>query len=306
MLYNYGSINIDHVYRVPHLVQPGETLASQSYQQVLGGKGANQSIALARAGADVRHIGRYHSADRALLEPLFSAGVDGRHLQAVDMPGGHAIIQVDDAAENAIILFAGANHSFNVEEFPVLLAEAMAGDWLLLQNECSGTAEMMTLAASKGLQVAFNPAPMEASVALLPLEQLAVLFVNEVEVLQLLGADSGQGSEQDFGEDWLASQLQQRLPETRVIVTLGAKGAYCFYRGAAERVPAWPVKAVDTTGAGDTFIGYFMQALLSGQSVRTALERACQASALCVQRVGASSSIPTAREVDAFEKEFSV
>ncbi len=295
-IYNYGSINIDHIYRVPHLVMPGETLASHAYHKVLGGKGANQSIALARAGAAVRHIGRYHAADAAMLAPLSAAGVDVSGVAAVSEPTGHAIIQVDDKAENAIVLYAGANHSFTRDELPGLLADAAAGDWLLLQNECSCTADMIRTAAAKGMQVAFNPAPMQADIAALPLAQLSVLFVNQVEVMQLLAADVGAA----LGHTWLAGQLQARYPDTQVVVTLGSQGACSFYQGTVTYVPALPVQAVDTTGAGDTFIGYFMQAWMAGQPVQVALERACKAAALCVQRLGASSSIPTAVEVDTF------
>ena len=295
-LYNYGSINIDHIYRVPHLVQPGETLASTDYQKVLGGKGANQSIAVARAGAEVVHLGRYHAADRDMLRGMQEAGVDMSRLEAVDMPGGHAIIQVDDAAENSIVLYAGANHSFVPDELPVLLEGAQAGDWLLLQNECSCTAEMIGVAVEKGLKVAFNPAPMDEQVRALPLDKLSLLFVNQVEVLQLLGANTGTDPE----ADWLAEQLQSHFPETAVVVTLGSRGVRYFYRGESIFVPAQKVTAVDTTGAGDTFTGYYLQAMLSGLPVADCLQRASLASALCVQKAGASVSIPTAAEVDAF------
>lgn len=293
-LYNYGSINIDYVYRVPHLVQPGETLASTNYQKLLGGKGVNQSIALARAGSEVIHIGRYHLADEAMLQPMYEAGVDRSQLEAIDVPTGHAIIQVDDNAENAIVLYAGANHSFRPEELAGLLETADAGDWLLLQNECSCTAEMIATAVSKGLHVAFNPAPMDDSVKNLPLDKLSLLFVNQVEVLQLLEADPQAAPE----PDWLAAQLQKHLPQTRVVVTLGAKGARYFYQGESVFVAAQKVKAVDTTGAGDTFIGYYMQAMLDGLPVEDCLQRASLASALCVQKAGASVSIPLSVEVD--------
>lgn len=295
-LYNYGSINIDHVYRVSHLVQPGETLASTDYQKSLGGKGANQSIALARAGAEVCHLGRYHAADKAILQPLREAGVDMQRVQTSDTASGHAIIQVDDHAENAIVLYAGANHSFTPDDLPALLNDAQTGDWLLLQNECSHTTKMITVAADKGLQVAFNPAPMAEDIAALPLTKLALLFVNQVEVLQLLGANPQAEPE----PAWLAAQLREQLPDTQVIVTLGSKGVRYFYRDEAIFVAAEKVKAVDTTGAGDTFIGYYMQALLSGLPVADCLRRASLASALCVQKAGASVSIPLAADVERF------
>lgn len=295
-IFNYGSINIDHIYRVPHLVQPGETLASHSYQQVLGGKGANQSIALARAGVPVRHIGRYHAADDGLLATMRDAGVDTRSLQTTTLPSGHAIIQVDDAAENAIVLYAGANHSFQPEELATLLEDAESGDWLVLQNECSCTAEMIETAANKGLKVAFNPAPMNAAVKQLPLDKLAVLFVNQVELQQLLDVDSTETV--DINQ--LAEQLQQRLPETEVVITLGSQGACHAHRGRTQFVAARRVDAVDTTGAGDTFIGFYIQAISSGQSITDALQFACAAAALCVQQLGASASIPTADAVHTF------
>nr|CAA6824324.1 MAG: Ribokinase (EC [uncultured Thiotrichaceae bacterium] len=292
-IFNYGSINIDHVYRVPHLVQPGETLASQSYQKLLGGKGANQSIALARAGAAVIHIGRYHVTDSEILRPMKQAGVNMECLETVDMPSGHAIIQVDNAAENAIVLYSGANHGVTADELTSLLDKAKQGDWLLLQNECSCTAEMIDVAVSKGLEVAFNPAPMDDSIKALPLDKLSLLFVNQVEVLQLLGADTQSG----LDADWLAAELQQQLPQTKVVVTLGASGARYFYQGESVFVAAEKVEAVDTTGAGDTFIGYYLQGMLDGLSVTDCLQRASRASALCVQKAGASVSIPLSAEL---------
>lgn len=297
-IYNYGSINIDHVYRVPHLVQPGETLSSHHYQQVLGGKGANQSIALARAGGEVLHIGRYNAVDQALVKTLIEAGVSTPYLEAVNEPSGHAIIQVDDQGENSIILYAGANHSFTVVDLANSLQAAQAGDWLLLQNECSCTQAMIELAAAQGLKIAFNPAPMNAAVKSLPLDKLSLLFVNQVEVCQLLdlSVESLPALED------LVALLQTAWPNTLVVITLGARGAASVYQGQLEFVPAVPVQAVDTTGAGDTFIGYFLHAWMQGQSLRAALERAVKASALCVQREGASSSIPMAAEVDAFEQ----
>jgi ribokinase len=295
-IYNYGSINIDHVYRVPHLVLPGETLSSQNYQQVLGGKGANQSLALARAGSPVLHIGRYNIADQALVNTLIEAGVLAQYLEAITEPSGHAIIQVDDQGENSIILYAGANHSFTVADLAKSLQFAKPDDWLLLQNECSCTQAMIELAAARGLKIAFNPAPMNAAVKALPLHKLAVLFVNQVEVCQLLDLPV----EPLPALENLVALLQTHWPTTLVVITLGSKGAASVYQGQVEFIPAVPVQAVDTTGAGDTFTGYFLHAWLQGQSLRAALERAAKASAICVQRVGASSSIPTAAEVDAF------
>lgn len=291
-VFSYGSINVDHIYQMPHLVTPGETLASTEYRKVLGGKGANQSIALAHAGVTVNHIGRYGESDGWVVSELHKAGVDCSQVEAVDGPSGHAIIQVDPQAENSIILYPGANHSFKTDELSGLLADAESGDWLLLQNECSCTAEMITTASDLGLQVAFNPSPMDDKVRLLPLDALSLLVVNEVEVRQLLDTDW-----QD--QDDLIQALRSRLPNTSVVVTFGAKGALWIDANKVIEVPAIEVEAVDTTAAGDTFLGYLLASLCQSKSPKEALERACKASSIAVQRLGASVSIPTQQEVDA-------
>lgn len=290
-IFSYGSINVDHIYQMPHLVAPGETLASTEYRQVLGGKGANQSIAAAKAGVPVLHIGRYGKADSWVQDQLQDAGVDCSRVAAVDTPSGHAIIQVDAQAENAIILFAGANHSFRADELNGLLDGAAAGDWLLLQNECSCTAAMISTAAAKGMQVAFNPSPMDDSVRALPLHELSLLVVNEIEVQQLLDCDG-------LDQDRLVAALRERLPATRVVVTFGAKGALWVDADTEIFVPALRVEAVDTTAAGDTFLGYLLAALCQQASPKTALELGCKASSLAVQKVGASVSIPDRADVD--------
>ena len=187
LLHNLGSINLDHVYRVPHLVTPGETLASHGYEVGLGGKGANQSLALARAGGRVCHWGRLGRQDAWARDTLARAGVDVSHLSLVDAPSGHAIIQVDDAGENAIILYPGANHGFGEADFQALVDAAAPGDWLLLQNECNGLAQLLALAAERQIRVAFNPAPMTDAVGELPLSACRLLFVNRTEAAGLAG-----------------------------------------------------------------------------------------------------------------------
>ena len=167
-VYNYGSINIDHIYRVTDFVRPGETLASSKYHRMLGGKGANQSIALVKAGATVEHIGRISSADTWISEKLLKYGIGSEHIQHVDEPTGHAIIQVSDAGENAIILFGGANQSHSQDDLVETFSHAETGDWLLLQNECNLTAKVLQLAKDKGMIVAFNPAPMTDAVKEMP------------------------------------------------------------------------------------------------------------------------------------------
>ncbi|MGC3872341.1 ribokinase [Halomonas sp. GXIMD04776] len=292
MLYNYGSINIDHVYRVPHLVRPGETLSSRDYRQVLGGKGANQSLAIARAGGHVAHWGRLGQGDRWVLETLSSAGVDTRGIELTSDASGHALIQVDDHGENAIILYPGANHAFTDARQDELLAAPVTGDWLLLQNECNALSRLMTLATERGLLVAFNPAPMSANVLRLPLELCQLLFLNRGEAAGLVDLPEQTPSEH------LLDELRRRLPTVEIVLTLGREGVCYQHVDTRLHLDAYQVDALDTTGAGDTFIGYFMAARQRQAEVEDALRGASAAAALCVQREGAAPSIPVLSEVE--------
>ncbi|WP_148254026.1 ribokinase [Aidingimonas lacisalsi] len=291
-LFNLGSINIDHIYRVPHLVRPGETLSSTSYRQVLGGKGANQSLAIARAGGDVTHWGRLNSGDDWARDILATSGVKTRDIVPVDEPSGHALIQVDDDGENAIILYPGANHGFSECDIDRWVAMAPAQSWLLLQNECNGLAHIMKRAHEHGLSIAFNPAPMTAAVHELPLDTCSVLFVNRGEAASLAGMSDNAGA------DELLDALACQLPEVEIVLTLGAAGV-CYQHGTQRfELPAHEVVAVDTTAAGDTFIGYFMASRQVNETIEHCLQRASVASALCVQQAGAAPSIPSAVDVD--------
>lgn len=295
-VHNYGSINIDHVYRVPHLVRPGETLSSTDYQIVLGGKGANQSLALARAGGRVDHWGQLGESDRWALETLREAGVGTERIALMAGASGHTVIQVDDAGENAIVLFGGTNQRFESERLDKLVDEAEHGSWLLLQNECNATADIIERALEHGLKVAFNPAPMTQEVRKLPLDDLSLLFVNRGEAASLVDLEEGEEASP------LIEALHERLPETDIVLTLGGDGAWFIAANSGEThyQPARPVEVVDTTGAGDTFIGYYMAALQHGCDFTTCLARATAAAALAVQRPGAATGIPTRDEVETF------
>ena len=291
-VHNYGSINLDHFYRVPHLVKPGETLASHDYRVGLGGKGANQSLAMARAGGRVAHWGRLGRQDAWARDTLARAGVDVSRVELVDEPSGHAVIQVDDRGENAIILFPGANHGFLPTRLGALIEAARPGDWLLLQNECNALAEVIGRAAGHGLHVAFNPAPMTRDVLSLPLAACRLLFVNRVEAAGLTGVDEAAAAET------LLDALAARLPGCETVLTLGGDGAWYQHGGERLHQPALPITPVDTTAAGDTFIGYFMAALQEARPVTECLRRAATAAALSVQRPGAAESIPERDEVE--------
>lgn len=291
-VYNYGSINIDLIYRVPHLVMPGETLSSQSMDTLLGGKGANQSVAVARAGTSVCHVGRVGRADQWAVEQMLAAGVDVTHVEQIDGASGHAIIQVDDQGENSIILHGGANQSFTRSILENCLSEASADDWLLLQNECNDISVAFDIAVSKGMKIMFNPAPMTAETAALPLEQCTVLIVNETEAAALAGTSE---------PEQILARLASRYPSTWLVMTLGSKGALLQHSGKLIRHDALNVDVVDTTGAGDTFVGYFLASMIAGGDDASCLKRACTAAALSVTQSGAAPSIPAAKTVDAFQ-----
>lgn len=284
-VWNLGSINADHVYRVPHLPGPGETLAATGYDRGLGGKGANMSVALARAGARVEHIGAIGPDGawaRALLE---NAGVRVHHIAYAEAPTGHANICVDASGENVIVLLPGANRALELSDLEAALANAAPGDWLLMQNETNLQAEALHRARAAGLRCAYAAAPFEAAQVTALLEGLDLLLLNEVEAEQLRAA---------------TGRAPQALGVADVVVTLGARG--CRWHGAegAVEVPAPRVQAVDTTGAGDCFTGYLLAGLDAGLPMREALSRAVRAAALAVTRPGAAAAVPTAEELDAW------
>ena len=288
---NFGSINIDHVYQVDHFVQPGETLASTHYQQLLGGKGANQSIALAQAGADVCHVGSIHENDAAFKQALIKKGVDCRGVKCSETPSGHAIIQVTPSGENAIVLFGGANQTITAKTVMQALDGTKPSDWVLTQNETSSIDQVLRQAKEKQLKVAFNPAPMSESVKSLPLECIDLLIVNETEAAALTEKDSLDDIVAVFKEQW---------SECEVIITLGKAGVMMLKNNDCIKVDAFLVDALDTTAAGDTFIGYFLSAYSNHTDAKRALIRGCAASAIAVTREGAAQSIPTQKEVDRF------
>jgi len=285
---NFGSICIDHVYRVPHFVRPGETLPSTDYRVFAGGKGFNQTLALARAGASVSHAGAIGADGRWLLELLTAEAVDIADVRVSETPNGHAVIQVNEHGENAIVLYPGANRTITREHIDAVLARFGVGDVLLLQNEISHVDHLIRRGHERGMRIVMNPAPMDATVAAPPLELVDLLVVNEVEAADLTGAATPAA---------LLDGLRRRMPGAAIVLTLGADGA--IYDDADQRIhtPAWPVEVVDTTAAGDTFTGYLLAGLTLGLTVSQAMARAARAAALCVSRPGAADAIPHGHEL---------
>lgn len=289
---NIGSINIDHVYGVMHFVRPGETLNSQSYQTFAGGKGFNQSVALARAGVATLHAGMIGKDATWLLKQLEQEGVDTTHVGVCDVATGHAMIQVDPGGENAIVLHAGANRRITEASVSNALSSCTAGDFLLLQNETNAVAPAIRKAHDRGLRVVFNPAPMTADVHHYPLGLVDIFVLNEIEAEALTGKTEPID---------VHARMRELFPDAATVLTQGSKGATYFDVDAIHHEPALPVGATDTTAAGDTFIGFFLAELIRTGDPAKALATGCRAAAICVTRAGASDSIPSRHEVESFQ-----
>lgn len=292
-LVNFGSLNIDKVYQVSHFVRPGETILAADYQCFAGGKGLNQSIAAARAGAQVVHAGAIGADGGMLLETLSKSGVDASRVLASGTATGHAVIQVDPSGQNCIIVLGGANRELTQDYVDGVLASCDPGDIVLMQNETSLVPYIMEQAHNRGLSIAFNPSPVDEALLSYPLEYARWLILNEVEGAQLAGLQGGADSQ-------VLRALVEKYPQAEVVLTVGERGV--LYGGQAGRLscPACKVPVVDTTGAGDTFCGYFLACTLQGMAVEQCLETASKASAIAISRAGASVSIPRMDEVVTF------
>ena len=291
MLVTVGSLNIDHVYQVEEISRPGETIHTLDYAKFSGGKGLNQSVAAARAGTKVTHVGCIGQEGQFLSDLLAESGVDvSTVLVRETIASGHAIIQVNRAGENSIFIYGGANQTVEASQLAAVLDGREQPGWVLFQNETSEVPEMMHLAWERGWSLAYNPAPMADNLASkFPLDKVSVLFVNQLEGEELTG--SGEA-------DQIADHLLNRYAEMTVVVTKGAEGAYCASAQGAIAVDGISVHPVDTTGAGDTFIGYFLAGYMQSGSAATALTLANRAAAVCVTRAGAAASIPYAAELE--------
>lgn len=290
---NFGSLNIDLVYSVPHFLVPGETLACSAFNRYAGGKGLNQSVALARAGVQVFHAGKIGPDGDFLRQTLLDAGVDVSYLLQGNEPTGNALIEVEDiSGGNRILLYPGANHAITGEDIRSVLDHFPAGTILLLQNEISNIPFLIEEGFTRGFRIMFNPAPCTPDVAAMPLEKIHTLFVNEVEAAQLTS------QAQDSEPAVLADLLTARYPNTDFVLTLGKRGAlYASGKETRIFVPAADVTPVDTTSAGDTFTGFYLASILRGYCPEDAMRYASKGAGIAVSRPGAAQSIPTAEEV---------
>ncbi len=285
---NIGSMNLDYVYNVDHIVLPGETQASSGMNVFLGGKGMNQSIALAKAGADVYHGGMIGEDGQPFLDACKEYGVHSEYIQKIEGKTGHTIIQIDKNAQNSILLFGGANQSLTKEYIDEVLADFEKGDILLLQNEVNSIAYIVDKAYEKGMVIALNPSPFDSKLDDVNMKKISIFLLNEIEGGQITGLEAS---------DDILAKMCEMFPDAKIVLTLGKDGAVYAEGGKKWYQPVFKVDAVDTTAAGDTFTGYFLAGLMEELPIEDVLKRSAKASSIAVTRKGAVPSIPYKDEV---------
>lgn len=285
---NFGSLNLDYVYQVESILIPGETQASKDRKTFCGGKGLNQSIALAKAGIPVYHAGMIGEEGDILLETCRDNGVNTEFIRKIQGPSGHTVIQVDKDGQNCILLFGGANRSITREFVDQVLENFEKEDIILLQNEISELDYVIDRAYEKGMTIILNPSPYDKGLEKCDLSKVSLFLVNEIEGYQITGEKE---------PDKILSRIKEIYPDARVVLTLGGDGSVFQDRTGIYRQGIYKVKAVDTTAAGDTFTGYFISSLIDRLPVEEGLKLAAKASAIAVSRPGATASIPMKEEV---------
>lgn len=286
---NFGSLNYDYVYNVDHILKPGETESSSDMNVFLGGKGLNQSIALARAGVPVFHAGMVGEDGQMFLDACRISGVDTSLIEITEGKSGHTIIQIDKDAQNCILLYGGSNRKITREYVDKVISHFDEGDIILLQNEISELDYIIDKAYEKGMQIALNPSPFDSYLDACDFSKVSIFLLNEIEGAQIAGGVSEP--------DKILNSILAKYPDAKIVLTLGADGVIYKDKNIEERHDIYKVKAVDTTAAGDTFTGYYIASLLNHTPIKKTLALCCKASAIAVSRMGAVDSIPTMDEV---------
>lgn len=281
---NFGALNYDYVYSVSHMAKAGETISSNNLDIFCGGKGLNQSIALARAGIKVFHAGMVGIDGEELLNICDENGVDRKHITVENVKSGHAIIQVSDTGDNSIILYGGANDCNSKTHVDEVLETMEPGDYILLQNEINLVDYIIDKAYEKELKIILNPSPFNDKLKQCNLSKIGLFVMNETEGQQITGKHEPED---------ILMEMQRTYPIAEVVLTLGKEG--CMYLGEEGNISckSYMVHTVDTTAAGDTFTGYFIAFIMKGASKLDALNMASLAASIAVTKKGAIPSIPT-------------
>ena len=292
---SFGSLNIDYVYKVPHFVKKGETLSAKELNVYTGGKGLNQSIALARAGVETYHAGAIGTDGIFLLDQLKEAGVNTDFVKILeDTRTGNAIIQNDEEGDNCIVLFGGANQVITKEQVDEVFGHFSNEDYLLIQNEINELPYITKKAKEKGMKIILNPSPMNEKIMELSLDQIDYFILNEIEAMQILEMDD----QEEIDGEYFIDLLHKRFPSATIVLTLGGDGSICVSGDEYVKQLIYKVKAVDTTAAGDTYTGYFIAGILNGKTIKESMDMASKASAIAVTRQGAAPSIPSIGEIN--------
>ena len=280
---NFGSINKDFFYSVNDFVQPGETISSITYNIKIGGKGLNQSVGISKAGQNIYHAGIINKDDTFILDMLKKWNINCENILLSNNPTGHAIIQVDKKGENSIIIHGGANHDVDIKFIKSVLSKFDSGDILVLQNEINNIKEIIDRAHHKKMKIVFNPAPFNNEILSYDLNKISTLILNQTE---------GEALSKEKKLDGILKVLNSKFNNTEIILTLGEKGSLYSFKNELLKIKAHKLDTVDTTGAGDTFIGYYVAGIASKKSKKDNLNRASEAAAIATTKLGAAESIP--------------
>lgn len=293
-IYNFGSLNVDRVYGVEDFVRAGETILAKSLSFFPGGKGLNQTIALARAGANVYHVGCIGRDGGILKDTLVENQVPLTYVKELDADGGHTALQVSESGQNAIIVYSGTNHMLTENFVDEVMQTIEPGDYVLMQNEINLVPYIIRKAKEAGAQVALNPSPITKELMSYPLEMVDLFIVNEIEGEAVTGEKEPQK---------ILTAFREKYPHAKIVLTLGSEGSCYQDETTFAMQEIYKNTVVDTTGAGDTYCGYLLTCLMEGVPVKEALHMATAASSIAVSRQGAAPSIPKREEVEAFLKE---
>ena len=293
-IYNFGSLNVDRVYGVEDFVRAGETILAKSLSFFPGGKGLNQTIALARAGANVYHVGCIGRDGGILKETLVENQVPLTYVKELDADGGHTALQVSESGQNAIIVYSGTNHMLTEDFIDEVMQTIEPGDYVLMQNEINLVPYIIRRAKEAGAVVALNPSPITKELTTYPLEMVDLFIVNEIEGEALTGEKEPEK---------ILRVFREKYPHAKIVLTLGSEGSCYQDEETFATQEIYKNTVVDTTGAGDTYCGYLLTCLMEGVPVKEALNMATAASSIAVSRQGAAPSIPKREEVEGFLKE---
>lgn len=294
---NFGSLNIDKIYGLDHIVKEGETISASSYDEGMGGKGLNQSIALKRAGADPIHAGFVGEDDGDILLDYMAENEIDFLVKKVSVKSGHAIIQVDKNAKNSIIVEAGANKNIDKSYIDKVLPEFDEGDYLLLQNEISNLQYIVDMASKKKMKIFLNPSPVDETIKTIDFNKIDSLILNETEAYELSGCKNS---------DEIIDYFRKNYKDLNLLLTLGKDGGIYSSKDTEIKFSSFKTHAIDTTGAGDTFLGYFLASISKGADLEKSLNIASLAAGLACSKSGAANSIPSLKEVEEYIKENNV